>query len=251
MDEVDMTLDPTQFVSPGILWWAFAWQDAHEQKSVHPYFLPEEDDPGDESAGVVLLLDEIDKADSDLPNSLLETLDNGRFTVPWLKKTIGAGRTDSSRPLVIITTNEDRQLPGAFVRRCLVLELWVPDKEEALYRYLKERATFHFPKENGGSCGTKICRNDDGSLIAECKFTEKVLKEAVSQLAKDRRNAGSQGVTQPGQAEFLDMLCILDELAPGDAKKQLELLKTIKNFTLKKYPRMQLEEEKNQSHRKL
>lgn len=237
-EEVEKMLDPSRFVSPGILWWAFGWGDASEQKVEHPFFLPDLDDPGDADKGVVLLLDEIDKADSDLPNSLLETLDNGRFTVPWLKKTVGVGREDNNRPLVVITTNEDRQLPAAFVRRCLVLELWLPEGE-ALVHYLKERATVHYPKKNGESCGMEMHRDENGHLEADCRFDEDVLTETANQLAGDRERAVSLGVTPPGQAEFLDMLRILDELAPGNRDRQLKLLATIKDFALKKYPTMQ------------
>lgn len=242
--DIDKILSPEEYLSPGILWWAFDWSDASKKVGKYPFFIPDENDPGDEKNGTVLLLDEIDKADADLPNSLLETLDNGQFTVPWIKKTVGVAYGElAKRPLVVLTTNEDRQLPGAFVRRCLVLDLQLPKEKSALIRALKERAVFHFPlkEENENANDNKIQRDNNGTLLQACRLHEDVLNEAAEQLCKDRMEANSLGVTPPGQAEYLDMLRVLDELVPGNTQHQKELLKTIKEFALKKYPGMQKE----------
>lgn len=246
-EDVKLQLSPKEYLSPGILWWAFAWENAkkREAKSKYPLFMPDENDPGDEKKGVVLLLDEIDKADADLPNSLLETLDNGRFTVPWIKETVGVGHGgQDGRPLVLLTTNEDRQLPGAFVRRCMVLELRVPKEDKEMIRYLKERAAFHFPAggEEKEADNRPIKRDADGAVAEQSRFDDEVLTTAAEQLIKDRREATSLGGTPPGQAEYLDMLRVLDKLVPGNADQQKELLRTIKDFALKKYPGMQKEE---------
>ena len=237
--DVEKELEPERYLSPGVLWWAFAWGDAAKRKCSHPLFQVGENT--DAQQGVVLLLDEIDKADADLPNSLLETLDNGKFTVPWINETIGVSEADEiSRPLVIITTNEDRQLPGAFVRRCLVLDLSLPKKEPALVKHLTERAVFHFPKTVNTDKDTQAIERDEaGLLIAKSRFDDDVLTEAASQLYQDRVEAEGLGVTPPGQAEYLDMLRVLDELAPEGKERQLELLSVIKDFALKKYPGMQ------------
>jgi MoxR-like ATPase len=246
---VDAKLNAEKYLSPGILWWAFDWQSAGQHSGEHPFFMTDEADPGDEKNGVVLLLDEIDKADSELPNSLLETLDNGKFTVPWIKKTVGViDGEGNERPLVMITTNEDRQLPGAFVRRCMVLDLRLPQGEEDLTRFLKERAAFHFPDDvsDEADCDKSqpLPRDDQGNLQSKSRFHHKVLDEAASQLFRDRQQANSLGVTPPGQAEYLDILRVLDELAPGDTDRQYQLLKSIKEFALKKYPGMQKDEAK-------
>lgn len=248
-EQVDEELNAERYLSPGILWWAFDWQSAIAHSGEHPFFIPDENDPGEVRNGVVLLLDEIDKADAELPNSLLETLDNGKFTVPWIKKTVGAADgAESDRPLVVITTNEDRQLPGAFVRRCMVLDLRLPRERGALTRFLKERAAFHFPDEPGNErecdAPAPLQRDDQGNLLHGCRFHDSVLDEAAGQLFRDRQKAGSLGVTPPGQAEFLDMLRVLDELACGDSDRQYDLLLSIKEFALRKYPGMQLEEDK-------
>ena len=70
-DAANSTLNPQHYLSPGILWWAFAWDSAKQHHCKHKSFKPDARDTGDSNQGVVLLLDEIDKADADLPNSLL------------------------------------------------------------------------------------------------------------------------------------------------------------------------------------
>ena len=64
---------------------------------------------------VVLLIDEIDKADLEFPNDLLWELDRMEFYIPETKETI----TAKQRPIVIITSNAEKELPDAFLRRCI------------------------------------------------------------------------------------------------------------------------------------
>jgi len=244
---VDEELEPEKYLSPGILWWAFAWDRAEKHKCKYPLFMPDAKSQEDKSNGIVLLLDEIDKADADLPNSLLETLDNGKFTVPWIHDSVGVDAEGNvPRPLVMITTNEDRQLPGAFVRRCLVLDLSLPKKEAALTNYLKDRAVYHFPAEEQDTQNSEdqpIERDENNRLLAQSRFDDAVLTLAAHQLYIDRQEANTLGVTPPGQAEYLDMLRVLDELVKNDTDEQLKLLMTIKEFSLKKCPGMQQVEE--------
>lgn len=68
-----------------------------------------------EAKRVVLLIDEIDKADIDFPNDLLNELDKGQFTIPETGETVEA----IEKPIVFITSNEEKELPDAFLRRCL------------------------------------------------------------------------------------------------------------------------------------
>lgn len=72
----------------------------------------------------VLLIDEIDKADIEFPNDLLQELDKMEFYCYELKKTIVARQ----RPLVIITSNNEKELPDAFLRRCFFHYISFPDK---------------------------------------------------------------------------------------------------------------------------
>jgi MoxR-like ATPase len=74
---------------------------------------------------VVLLIDEIDKADLEFPNDLLWELDQMSFYIPETKETIQAVQ----RPIVVITSNAEKELPDAFLRRCIFHYIEFPDPE--------------------------------------------------------------------------------------------------------------------------
>jgi len=74
---------------------------------------------------VVLLIDEIDKADIEFPNDLLWELDVMNFYIPETKETIQARH----RPIVVITSNAEKELPDAFLRRCIFHYIAFPDEE--------------------------------------------------------------------------------------------------------------------------
>ncbi|MCP4654865.1 MAG: AAA domain-containing protein, partial [bacterium] len=105
-------LDEVNFLQPGPLWWVLDWPGAEAQWQRCKLKPPRpETCPGwTPKDGCVLLIDEIDKAEPDLPNGLLESLGNGRFQVPYLGDPVSAD-LDAAPPLVIITTNEERELP--------------------------------------------------------------------------------------------------------------------------------------------
>jgi len=73
---------------------------------------------------VVLLIDEIDKADIEFPNDLLRELDEMAFTIPELDETVSAVH----RPVTIITSNAEKELPAAFLRRCVFHYISFPDR---------------------------------------------------------------------------------------------------------------------------
>ena len=74
---------------------------------------------------VILLIDEIDKADLEFPNDLLWELDRMEFYIPETGRTVKARH----RPVVIITSNAEKELPDAFLRRCVFHYIEFPDKE--------------------------------------------------------------------------------------------------------------------------
>jgi len=74
---------------------------------------------------VVLLIDEVDKADIEFPNDLLHELDRMSFAVPET----GAVHTAKVRPIVVITSNNEKELPDAFLRRCVFHYIAFPDQE--------------------------------------------------------------------------------------------------------------------------
>jgi len=75
---------------------------------------------------VVLLIDEIDKADLEFPNDLLWELDRMEFYINETKKTVKT----KHRPIVIITSNAEKELPDAFLRRCIFHYIEFPDQEK-------------------------------------------------------------------------------------------------------------------------
>lgn len=85
---------------------------------------------------VILLIDEIDKADLEFPNDLLWELDQMEFYIHETKRTVKA----KQRPIVIITSNAEKELPDAFLRRCIFHYIDFPD--EAL---MKEIVRTHYP----------------------------------------------------------------------------------------------------------
>ncbi|WP_417911825.1 AAA family ATPase [Candidatus Electronema sp. TJ] len=230
-------LHPGRSISPGPLWWALDCQSARQQleRCRWPFYQPgfaPEDAVAAARQGFVLLIDEIDKADAAMSNALLEVLGNGGFHTPLLNQTV---RTPSGlpKPLVVITTNEERELPPAFVRRCLVLHLRVDDEqslrgwwnrqpgqsaesfspERAFVKWLAERGETHFAG----------------------MFTAKVRERAAELLARDRREARQAGLLRPGQAEYLDLLRALRSMAAeGGEQRQLALLERISPFALVK-----------------
>ncbi len=85
---------------------------------------------------VVLLIDEIDKADIEFPNDLLWELDQMEFYIPETKETVKA----ATRPVVIITSNAEKELPDAFLRRCVFHYIDFPDRA-----LMEEIVRVHYP----------------------------------------------------------------------------------------------------------
>ena len=105
--------DIHNYIVRGVLWQAFA-----------------SDEP------VVLLIDEIDKADIEFPNDLLRELDRMEFYVYETREMVRA----KHRPLVIITSNNEKELPDAFLRRCFFHYIKFPDKDT-----MQDIVNVHFP----------------------------------------------------------------------------------------------------------
>ena len=136
---------------------------------------------------VVLLIDEIDKADIEFPNDLLQELDRMEFHVYETGATIRA----CHRPVVVITSNNEKELPDAFLRRCFFHYIRFPDAET-----LKRIVDVHYP-------GLK----------------PRLLDEALNQFLELR---GVQGLKKkPSTSELLDWLKLIlaEDLAPEDLKR--------------------------------
>ena len=210
------------FIRPGVLWWAFDWESAleratefhqHLERAWRPPSSPAEwAFDGDVPCGPVVLIDEIDKAYSSVPNGLLECLGNEGFHTAQLGESIRL--SDGAKPpLVIITTNEERELPAAFLRRCLVLHMKFPTEEKAAIGFLEKRAS---------------------GLMAELDISQEVCRAVAECIVEDRAVARGR-VALPGASEFLELLRALAIHAPGDTKAQLARLEEIKVFVLRKH----------------
>jgi MoxR-like ATPase len=134
--QINRLREDAAYVRPGPFWTAFDPASAAAQQAV----FAGDDAPAPASLptgeGAVLLIDEIDKADPDVPNNLLAVLGNLAFPVEPLGQVVTCTRA----PLVVITTNEEREMPAAFLRRCIELVIAFPDAGQ-----LEAIARAHFP----------------------------------------------------------------------------------------------------------
>jgi len=96
---------------------------------------------------VVLLIDEVDKADIEFPNDLLLELDAMRFRIDETNREVAA----KQRPIVLITSNNEKELPDAFLRRCVFHFIEFPDKTQ-----LADIVRVHFPSLEDDVIGNAI-----------------------------------------------------------------------------------------------
>ena len=157
--------DVKNYIRKGKLWQAF---DADER--------------------VVLLIDEVDKADIEFPNDLLQELDRMEFHVYETGETIRA----KHRPVVIITSNNEKELPDAFLRRCFFHYIRFPDAET-----MRAIVNVHFPN-----------------------IKEALLTTALTQFYELREMPGLK--KKPSTSEVLDWLKLLlaEDLSPEDLKRE-------------------------------
>lgn len=201
-------LDPKHFLAPGAFWWAYDWPSAQRQQALarhQAHCGPSAEQATQANNGVVLLIDEIDKADPDLPNGLLETLGQYQFTVPYLKQTLTA---NPHKLLVIITTNQERDLPKAFMRRCFVHTLHMDENPESRAQWLIKRGKLHFAET----------------------IHDEVYRIAAELLWQDRDQQHNQPYL-PGLAEYLDLLRALSGM---QLDQQQQRIKDIAQYALKK-----------------
>ena len=157
--------DIANYIRPGKLWQAF---EADQRQ--------------------VLLIDEIDKADIEFPNDLLQELDQMQFHVYETGQTIAA----KHRPIVIITSNNEKELPDAFLRRCFFHYIRFPDAET-----LAHIVEVHYPD-----------------------IKPKLISEALSLFFELRETPGLK--KKPSTSEALDWLKLIlsEDLSPEDLRSE-------------------------------
>ena len=189
-----------RYVDPGVLWWAFAPDTARDRGLAQR---PATDPNGPlnaerASSHAVVLLDEIDKADPDVPNALLVALGSFEFTVTETDQQVALAGDEPRRVLVVITSNGERSLPPAFIRRCIAHQLAQPDEER-----LVEIARLHAAGQ-GKAMGPAF--EQRVRLLAK-----RTVAEALA-AGSPRRS--------PGTAEFLDAVRAAAELGLSDGDEQ-------------------------------
>ena len=140
----------------------------------------------EEKTRSVVLIDEIDKADIEFPNDLLQELDRMEFYVHELQETIAA----KTRPVIIITSNNEKELPDAFLRRCFFHFIRFPETET-----MEEIIKVHFPD-----------------------IKQNLLKAALNTFYDLREVKGIK--KKPSTSELLDWikLLVVEDIAPEAIK---------------------------------
>jgi MoxR-like ATPase len=151
----------------------------------------------------VVLIDEIDKADIDFPNDLLRELDEQKFTIEETGKEVKA----NFPPIVFVTSNDEKDLPDAFLRRCLFYYIEFP------YSQLTEIVKAHFPESP-----------PDVVEAAVKRFTE----------LRQKMEKGKSG-KKVSTSELLDWFAVLHQFPQDEVLKQLEEELPFPEVLLKKW----------------
>jgi len=186
-------IDPdfTTYTRPGVLWWAMNRDTAKTQAEVYGS-AARDPNIGAEHERAVVLLDEIDKADPDVPNNLLVPLGSFHFLIDESGRTVTLD--PKNQPLIIITTNGERELPAAFLRRCV--ELHIPPADD---KRLLDIAEEHFE-------------------------TPRADLSATLDVIKNAKPDGFAEDALPSPAEFIDTIRAIATLTSESQKKIAELI---------------------------
>ncbi|MEV4008977.1 MoxR family ATPase [Nonomuraea angiospora] len=183
-------LDDHRYVVPGALWWAFAPSSAARPNTSASDPLEHLNRTRSHNHAVVLI-DEIDKADPDVPNGLLVPLGSSEFTVAETGTLVRKENPGGSH-LIVLTTNEERELPRAFLRRCVIATLPDPTRERLIQ-------------------------------IAHAHFPPPVVDLLAGRLADEllKLRGQTSGTHVPSTAEYLDALraCVALGISPGNDRR--------------------------------
>lgn len=219
-DESDR-LQYSRYLTPGPLWWSFDSASAEHRgldpeellaagipRAVNPAVpLPSGPDNRIDDDGSVLLIDEIDKADSSFSNGLLGPLGSRRFEVPLLGAQVRA--SSEWAPFVLITSNHDRDLPEALLRRCVVVEVRPHTVEQ-----LVEIAHAHLPPD----ILDEEVRAAIGALAQQVTLDEGIAAVSAAEFVDLVRVVVAMGGASLDSADFQMILRLFTEKAIGRRK---------------------------------
>ena len=157
---------------------------------------------------VILLIDEIDKADIEFPNDLLWELDQMEFFIPETRERISA----KQRPIVVITSNAEKELPDAFLRRCIFHYISFPEPEQ-----MSEIVHVHYPDIN-----TALLQRALEKFYSLRAVEDIQKKPSTSELLDWLTALSYSGITLEGEGRELPYLGVL--------LKKDEDMETLKEF---------------------
>lgn len=205
----DALREENNYYKAGVLWQALDWESSikvGKKAETQTNEKAESTTP----AGFVICIDEIDKADSDFPNSLLEVFGERKLKLPCEPCELNWPKEGGLAPLVIITTNEDRTLPAPFLRRCVVLDM---DYTNLTADWLVEnRALAYYNSKDTNSLNY---------------LNEEVMRRVAENLLTDRKNLKNEQLYYPGVAEYLDLLKALHQLKQKQNLSDVKLLEKV------------------------
>jgi MoxR-like ATPase len=221
--------DELKYLLPGPFWWAFDPRSAAARGNPEQRAFDVADPfPANKSRrleGAVVLIDEIDKADPAVANDLLETLSETRFRIDVLAEPLevrwsfGNVRPPAGGLLIIFTSNEERDLPLAFMRRCATITMSWPDAYSSpekieFDQFVKDVARKNWERVSAGSPA------DPHSAEAN-----ELLDQLLRLIWVQRKELIERNERPPGLSEFLDAVATARELSisPSSSKwKEIE-----------------------------
>jgi MoxR-like ATPase len=220
--------DWRRYIRPGVLWDAFdpvsaqQQRDFFDRREAPAAAVPEAHNPA------VVLLDEMDKAEPDVPNNLLVALGSLQFAVDEIAEQKEGKRgqlTIKARPglepLIIVTTNDERDLPRAFLRRCVEIELPALKSEDR--EKFSDEARNDERIELLVKIGTEHLsqEKDKTGKPLDATFIRKIADVTIAQMKKGR----AEYATVPSPAEFVDTGRAVGKLYGADVKtEQIEAI---------------------------
>ncbi|MFS0518791.1 AAA family ATPase [Nostoc sp. UIC 10607] len=184
-DKQSNPANPEDYLELGPLGYAFDRDFLNQKKSEKPY-------------RTIVLIDEIDKADTDFPNDLLLALEDKCFEIKDLRPRQWLKANPDAPPIVFITSNQEKELPNAFLRRCLYHYIEFPDNKDELKKIIQAR----FQSQ----------RHD---------LVDKAI-ERFLELRSEMNDEKEETAKKVSTSELIDWFTVLNDYPPEKVIKKLE-----------------------------